>query len=88
MSTTEMAGPGGPPGLGGFGEVGEAAVWLQTIAKTMKPLGEIRDNVEADSVDVEHYVKGLAVVTTDLTKACRRMFEQEHLRFINMFAAA
>ena len=52
-------GVGGPPGLseGGFGEVGEAAVCFQTMAKTMKRLGEIRDNVEADGINVEKYVK-------------------------------
>ena len=44
------------------------------MAKTMKRLGEPRDNVEADSINVEKYVKELSVVTMDLTKACRRMF--------------
>ena len=76
-------GVGVPPGLGegGFGDVGEAAVCFQTMAKTMKRLGEIRDNVEADSINVEKYVKELSVVTRDLTKACGRMFEQEHAMF-------
>ncbi len=36
---------------------------------------------------MEKYVKELSVVTMDLTKACGRMFEQEHLRFISMFSA-
>ena len=82
-------GVGVPPGLGegGFGDVGEAAVCFQTMAKTMKRLWEIRGNVEADSINVEKYVKEQSVVTMDLTKACGRMFEQEHLRFIAMFSA-
>ncbi len=49
-----------PPGFdeGGFGDVGEAAVCCQTMAKIMmKCLGEICDNVEADSINVEGYVK-------------------------------
>ena len=53
----------------------------------MKLLGELRGNVEADSINVEKYVKELSVVTMYLTKACGRMFEQEHLRFIAMFSA-
>ncbi len=57
-----------------FGEVREAVVCFQTMAKTM-----IRDNVEADSIKVETYVKELAVVTMD---------QEGDLRFINMFAAA
>ncbi len=55
------------------------------MAKTMKPLGEIRDNAEADSINVKRYVNELFVVTMDLAKACGIMFEKEHLRFIAMF---
>ncbi len=58
------------PELGGFGEVGEAVVCFLTMAKTLKRLGEIRDNVEADSINVELYVKELAVATMDFAKAC------------------
>ncbi len=65
-----MAGAGGGPlGLGDFGEVDEAVVCFQKMAKTMKRLGEIRDNVEADRINVERYVKELAIVTMHLTKA-------------------
>ncbi len=82
-------GVGVPPGLGegGFGDVGGAAVCFHTMAKTMKRLGELRDDVEADSITAEKYVKELSVVTMDFAKACGRMFEQEHLRFIAMFSA-
>ncbi len=57
------------------------------MAKTMKRLGEIRENVEADSIDVEKYWMELPAATMDLTKACRIMFVQEHFRFIAMFSA-
>ncbi len=46
--------------------------------------GEVRDNVEADSINVEKYVKEIAALLADLTKATGRMFEEEHLRMINM----
>ena len=49
--------------------------------------GEIKDNVEADSINVEKYVRELAAVVIDLTKASGKMFEQEHLRMINMVSA-
>ncbi len=73
-------------GKKGFGDVGEAAVCFQTMAEFIRRLREIRDNVEADNVNVERYVKELAGVTIDctITKACGRMFEQEHLRVIAM----
>ncbi len=80
---------GGPPGLseGGFGGVGEAAVCFQTMAQTMKHMREIIDNVEAHSINVEKHVRELSLVMMDLTKACGRMFEQAHLRFVAMFSA-
>ncbi len=88
--TLEMSsGVGVPPGLddGGFGDVGEAAVCFQTMARTMRRLGEFRDNVEADSISVEKYLKELAEVTIDLNKACGRMCEHDNIRFIAMFSA-
>ncbi len=74
-------------GGGGFGDVGDANVCFQRMAKAIERMGEIRDNMVADSIDVEKYVKELAVVSTDRTKACGRIFEQEHLSFISMFSA-
>ncbi len=64
-------GVGVPPELveGGFGDVGEAAVRFQKMARAVRRLGEIRDKVEADSINVEKYLKELAVMTMDLTKA-------------------
>jgi hypothetical protein len=49
--------------------------------------GEVRDNVEADSINVEKYVKELAALTADLSKAAGRMFEQLRLMLINMVSA-
>ena len=37
--------------------------------------GEVRDNVEAGSINVEKYVKEIAALVADLTKAAGRMFE-------------
>ncbi len=82
-------GVGVHPGLGEgvCGDVGEAAVCFQAMAKVMRRLGEIRDNVEADSINAEKYANEVSGVTGDLTKACGRMCEQEHIRFIAMFSA-
>ncbi len=57
------------------------------MAKIVRRLGEIRDDVQNGSINVERYLKELAFATMDRTKACGRMFEQEHLRFIAMFSA-
>ncbi len=42
--------------------------------------------MEADGINVKKYVEELAVVTTDLTKACGRVFEHGHLRFTAIFS--
>ncbi len=63
-----MNGVGVPPGLadGGFGDVGEAAVCFQTMTNIMRRLGEIRDNAEYDSINVEKYLRELAIGTQGL----------------------
>ncbi len=70
---------GNPPGLtgagdGGFGHVGEAGACYSTMAHVLLRAGEVRDNVEADSVSMEEYVKEIAALVADLTKL-GRMFE-------------
>ncbi len=45
------------------------------------------NNVERDSINVERYVKEVAIMIYELTMATGRMFEQEHLRMINMVSA-
>ena len=79
-----MTGVGGPSGLvGGFGDVGEAR-----LAAGMARLQEIEQNVEHDAVNSEKYIRELSKVCGDMFRATGAMFEQEHLRFINMFTAA
>ncbi len=87
---------GGPPGLGGsndggvgggFGHVGEAGACYAKMAQVLHRAGEIRDNVEVVSINVEKYVKEIATLMVDLTKASGRMFQQEHLRMVNMVSA-
>ena len=43
--------------------------------------------MEADSINVEKYVKEIVALVIDVVKASGRMFEQEHLRMINMVSA-
>ena len=88
VHTEKMAGPtGGPPGLGGFGDVGEARLNFNRMVKGMTRLKEISENVETDQLIIEKYVKELMNVCKEMFMASGSMFEQEHLRFINMFAA-
>ena len=53
----------------------------------MKRLKDIENNVETDSINMEKSVKQLSKVCWDMFRATGPMFEQEHLRFISMFAA-
>ena len=90
-ANSEMSGGMHPPGLSqgeGFGGIGDAMRCYQEMAKVLRRLGEIRDTVEGDGINVEMYVKEMANTLMDLTRATGRMFEQEHLRFISMVTAA
>ncbi len=71
----------GPPGLGGFGDVGQPPVNYQEIVKGMKRLKDIETHMEADAINVERYVKELPNVCRVMFRATGAMFEQEHLRF-------
>ena len=83
-----MAGPtGGPPGLGGFGDVGEARLNFNRMAKGMMRLKQISENVQTDQLNIEKYVKELTNVVREMFLSTGSMFQQEHLRFINYFAA-
>ncbi len=57
------------------------------MARVLLRAGEVRDNVEAESINVEKYVKEIPDLMADLTKATGRMFEQEHFTMINMVSA-
>jgi hypothetical protein len=50
-------------------------------------LKEIGENVEQDTVNSERYIKELSKVCRVMFRVFGAVFEQEHLRFINMFAA-
>ena len=80
-----------PPGLGGgaggFGDVGQAAVNYQEMVWGVKRFSDIETHEEADAINVEKYVKELSKVCWDMFRATGTMFEQEHLRFINVLAA-
>jgi hypothetical protein len=47
----------------------------------------VRDHVEQDSINVEKYVKVLASLLVDTIQTTGKMFEEEHLRMINMVSA-
>jgi hypothetical protein len=78
---------GGPPGLG-FGGVDAAKLNLQRMVRGMTRLKEISEDVAADRLNIEKYVKELSDVCMEMLVATGSMLEQEHLRFINMVAAA
>ncbi len=54
------------------------------MARVSLRAGEVRGIIEADSINVEKYVMEIATLLSDLTKAIGKMFEEEHLRMINM----
>ncbi len=54
---------------------GQARACYDTMAKVIKRLAEVRDNVGFDSINVEKYVLELTNTMVDLTKATWRMFE-------------
>jgi hypothetical protein len=80
----------GPSGLevAEFGEVGEARANFDRMVKGMTRLKEISGNVAGGQLNVEMYVKEFSVVCTEMSRATGCMFEQEHLRCINMVATA
>ena len=77
----------GPPSLVGFGEVGEARNNFNRMVRGMSRLKEISEHVEKDQLNLEKYVKELTDVCREMFMSTGAMFEQEHLRFINYFAA-
>ena len=71
----------------GFGEVGDSGVCFDRVVKGLKRLKEIEENVEADSMNTEKYVKELAKVMHEITGAYGRLFEQENLRMMPLMFA-
>ncbi len=58
------------------------------MVKGMMHLKEIEDNVKQDTINSERYIKELSKVCWEILRATGAMFEQKHLRFINMYMAA
>ncbi len=85
-----MAGGAGVPPeiVGGFGDVGEANFYRSKMAEGVARPQEIEQNVGHDAVNSEKCIRELSKVCWDMCRATGAMFEQEHLRFINMFVAA
>ena len=67
--------------------MGEARANFNRMVKGMTRLKEISENVAGDQLNVEKYIKELSDVCTEMFRATGCMFEQEHLRFINMITA-
>ncbi len=53
----------------------------------MHRLKQIESHVEADGINVEKYTKEMANVCWDMFRAVGAMFEQEHLRTINLLSS-
>ena len=51
-----------PPGLDGFGDVGEARLNFNRMSQGMRRLKEISEHVEADNCNPEMYIKKLTDV--------------------------
>ncbi len=77
MEARSPPGLGGVTGVGGFGHVGEAGACYRAMARVLLRAGEVRDNVETDSINTEKCVEEIAALVADLTKATGRMFDQE-----------
>ncbi len=58
-----------PPGLGCFGEVGEAKLNLHTMVKGMSRMNEISENAARDQLDVEKHFKELSDVHVEMFRA-------------------
>ncbi len=53
----------------------------------MERLKLISENVENDQLNIERYVKERTTVCKDMFRATGAIFEQEHLRLVNMLVA-
>ena len=76
-----------PPGLGGFGDVGEARMNFNRMSQEMHRLKEISENFEADQLNIEKYVKELTDVVREMFMSTGSMFQQESLRVLSTLAA-
>ena len=77
-----------PPGLGGFGDVGEARLNFNRMSQGMHKLKEICENVEEGPMNIETYVRELTDAVREMFLSTGSMFQQEDRRFLSMLAAA
>ncbi len=67
--------------------MGEARLNFNRMVRGMSSMKEISENVLGDQLNIEGYVKELTDVCKEMFMGSCSMFEQERLRFINLFAA-
>ncbi len=67
--------------------MGPAEVNYKEMVRGMKRFKDIENNMATDSINMEKYVKELSKVCWDMSRTTGAMFEQEHLRLINMMVA-
>ncbi len=77
----------GPPGLDGLGDVGEARLNFNRMSQGMHRLKKTSENVEADQLNTEKYVKKLTDAVREMFMSTGSMFQQENLRFLHILAA-
>ncbi len=68
----------------GFGHLGTARHCYSQLARVYLRAGEVRHVVESDLVNMERNVKEIASLLADAAQATGKIFEEEHMRMINM----
>ena len=65
------------PGLGGYvgGGIGDIGICLHKLVDGIARLDRVAASVEADSINVEKYVREIALTLRDVVAATGRMFE-------------
>ncbi len=78
------------PGLGGYvgGGIGDIGICLHKLVDGIARLDRIAVSVEADSINVEKYVREIALTLRDVVAATGRMFEQEPWRVTALITAS
>ena len=77
----------GPPGVDGFGDVGQARMNFNRMSQGMVKLQVIADTVDTEvNINTEQFVKELAEVVREMFMSTGSMFQQEYMRFQNLLA--
>ncbi len=79
-----------PPGMGTVGALGarQARYSFNRMVNGISTIKQIMDHVERDPMNSKTYTKEIANASLEMFKRMGTMFEQEHLSFIAMIAAA